>query len=199
MTDDVPPAGLPASAVAAARRRRSSAWIQDHLDAVYRYAHRLLAASPCAREDAEDVTQQAFLSLVAAEAEGRQPEDAGAWLLGVARRRAMDLRRRHARGHVTTRLPHGWDAYAREALPSEALERREVADLVAVALGLLPPADRALLEARYRDGRTVQELAALASAETTEKAVENRLRRARRRFEERFLAVGRDWAGEGDR
>ena len=191
MIDEDPPAF-----VAATPPRRSAAWIRTHLDAVYRYAHRLLGPAPASRDDAEDVAQQVFLALFEAEAAGRAPDDAGAWLIGAARRRVMDVRRRHARGLVPTRLPDGWEGYAEGPLPDEVLHAEEVRELVAVALGLLSVPDRSLLEARYRQGLSLADIA--RGVRASEKAVENRLRRARQRFAEHYLSVGRDWARAGE-
>ena len=165
---------------------RSAPWIRDHLDAVYRYARRRLSVA-----DAEDVVQQAFEALFRAEGEGWRPEDAGAYLLGTARRRIADLFRRRARPVEPVPLPTGWEGYADAVLPDVALETAELRELVQTTLGLLRASDAALLAERYRRGVTTSEIASRLGVTT--KAAELRLRRARERFAERFREIGSDW------
>ncbi len=167
----------------------AASWLKDHLDAVYRYARRRLPAP-----DAEDVAQQCFEALFRAEAAGRTPDDAGAYLLGVARRRVADCFRRQHRRPPPVSLPPGWEGYDRRELPAEALADAELRELVHTALGFLRPSDAALLDARYRGGASTAELAERLAA--TPKAVENRLRRARAAFLEHFHAVGGDWTDD---
>jgi RNA polymerase sigma factor (sigma-70 family) len=187
-----PAAAGPETASPVASSQGSATWVREHLDAVYRYARRRLAAA-----DAEDVAQQAFVALFRAEAGGRVPDDAGAYLLGTARRRVADLHRRRAVGREPVALPPGWDRFLDEPLPDEAVASQEMADLVHVALGFLCAADRDALLARYRDAVPVAQIAEREA--TTTKAVEMRLYRARTRFRERLLEVGGDWtAGEGE-
>ena len=176
------PKPVPASA------RTRETWVEDHLDAVYRYARRRVGPL------AEDVTQQAFEALFRADAAGRTPDDPGAYLLGTVRRRAADVYRRRARRPEPVSLPEGWSGFVDSELPDRALESAELTELVHVALGLLPATQRSLLEARFRAGLSVREIA--SRLDTTEKGVEMRLRRARRAFEARFRAVGEDWISE---
>ncbi len=185
-----PAAAPPAANVASEPSEHSATWVREHLDALYRYARRRLAAA-----DAEDVTQQAFVALFRAEAAGLVPDDPGAYLLGTARRRIADLFRRRAVGREPVALPSGWDRFADQMLPDEALASQELADLVHVALGFLPSRDRETLLSRYRDGVAVAEIA--EREDTTPKAVEMRLHRARAAFRERLLEVGRDWTERG--
>jgi RNA polymerase sigma factor (sigma-70 family) len=170
---------------------RSATWIQDHLDAVYRYARRRLSVA-----DAEDVVQQSFEALLRAEAEGRTPTDAGAYLLGTARRRVADVFRRRARPAEPVALPAGWEGYAQTVLPDAALETEELRELVHTALGLLRGSDAALLRERYRRGVPVAEIAHRRGITT--KAAELRLRRARAAFAARFREIGRDWVKGAD-
>ncbi len=188
---DSTPAPRRADPTAPPARPDPAAWVEDHLDAVYRYARRRLGT-----EDAEDVAQQTFEALFRAYEGGRVPVDAGAYLLGTARRRVADLVRRRVRRGEVVGLPEGWDAYALQALPADALASEELRELVHVALGLLPSAVRALLLGYYRSGIRVAELAERMGL--TPKAVELRLRRARQAFAERFRRIGRDWIDEWD-
>ncbi len=172
---------------------RAATWLQDHLDAVYRYARRRLPAS-----DADDVAQQCFEALFRAEAAGRTPEDAGAYLLGVARRRVADVFRQRARRPAPIELPAGWEDFGETQLPERVLATHELGELVAVALGLLPGPDAALLTMRYRGGAATAELAERLGV--TAKAIESRLRRARGAFLAHYLAVGgEDGSGADER
>ena len=166
-------------------------WIQDHLDAVYRYARRRLSTP-----DAEDVAQQAFEALFRAQAAGRTPQDPGAYLFGTARRRVADLLRSRARRPAPVALPEDWAALGERTLPDEVLAGTEMRELVRVALGLLPGPDALVLRRRYRAGASIADIA--TSLGVTDKAVEMRLRRARAAFLEHFQRVGRDWLGEDE-
>lgn len=166
----------------------SASWIEDHIDAVYRYVRRRLGS-----QDAEDVTQQAFEALFRAERDGRPPENPGAYLLGTARRRVADVLRTRARRGPACRLPDGWEGIAAHALPDETLQASELHELVHVALGFLPGVDRQALWAYYRDGVPVAEIGRRLGA--TEKAAEMRLRRARKAFLEHYMSIGGDFVG----
>ncbi len=72
---DGPRGGNPDSAVTAARL------VEDHLDAVYRYAYRLSGN----RDQAEELTQQAFLQACARIGQLRRAGRARAWLLAIVR------------------------------------------------------------------------------------------------------------------
>jgi len=168
---------------------RPAAWIRDHLDAVYRYARRRLSHA-----DAEDVAQQSFEALFRAEAAGRRPEDPGAYLLCVARRRVADLHRRRLQRPEPVGLPEGWEGIGVAALPDEVLENEELRDLVDIAIGLLPAMDAFVLRRRYREAASIADIASTLSL--TAKAVEMRLRRARAAFLRHFERVGRDWVAE---
>jgi RNA polymerase sigma-70 factor (ECF subfamily) len=163
-----------------------SAWIREHLEPVLRFARRRLPP-----EDAEDVAAEAFEALFAARRRGEDVRVPGAYLLGVARRRVADRLRRSAAGRVPVALPPGWEGFCDEALPDERAADRELAELVHVALGLLDPAERALLLARHRDGVPL----ALLGERTglTSKAVELRLYRARAMLRELLLDAGAGW------
>ena len=184
-SDPQPAPSRTADALVEQAAQDRSAWIPDHLDAVFRYARRRLETS-----DAEDVTQQAFEALFRAHADGRTPRDAGAYLIGVARRRVADLLRTRARRPAVS-LPVGWEGFGDHPLQSHVLEAAELRELVHVVLGTLPGPDREALLAYYRSGVSVAEIGRRLG--TSPKGAEMRLRRARAAFKERFQSVGRDW------
>jgi RNA polymerase sigma factor (sigma-70 family) len=165
-------------------------WVQDHLDAVYRFARRRLPAA-----DAEEVASEAFQALFEAQARGAAPADPAGYLFGVARRRVADRFRRRARGLETQPLPPGWEGFCDRPLPDEAASDHELTEMVHVALGLLAVPERDLLWARYREGATVEALAARHGL--TAKAIEMRLYRAREGLRKRLSDVGAAWGDAG--
>ena len=70
--------------------------------------------------------------------------------------------------------------------PPAAVEDR-LRDLLAESLALLPPNDRALLDAKYTEHRSIREIATQSG--TTEKAVESRLSRVRLKLKEMIAAA----------
>jgi len=167
-------------------RLEERAWIEEHLDALLRFARRRLHPG-----DAEDVAAEAFAAHFAARREGRAPDAPGAYLLGVARNRIAERFRRRAAGREPASLPEGWQGFCERPLPDELLVSRELAELIHVALGLLSSPQRGLLLARYRDDVSLSELADREG--TTPKAIEARLARARAALRELLRAVGEAW------
>lgn len=163
-----------------------SAWIREHLNAVLRFAARRLPAA-----DAEDVASESFLALLDAQRRGLAIVSRGAYLLGVARRRVAERLRRGARGLEPVALPAGWAGFCDEPLPDDQAASRELAELVHVALGLLDPAEKALLLARHRDAVPVAELALRHAS--SDKAIESRLYRARAALRDLLREAGAGW------
>jgi RNA polymerase sigma-70 factor (ECF subfamily) len=107
-----------------------------------------------------------------------------------------DRRRRFARGREPRTLPAGWDGYCERPLPEDVAADRELSELVHVALGLLAASERDLLWARYREGASVETLAARHGA--TPKAIEMRLYRARADLRRHLATVGAAWDTDAD-
>jgi RNA polymerase sigma factor (sigma-70 family) len=160
--------------------------VSAHVDAIHAFIRRRVPA-----DVVEDLVQQTFLALVRALAGGTEIEDPGAWLLTVARRRIIDWLRARGRKPPPVPLPPDWEGLTERVLPADQLVREELKELVQVALGLLPPAQRALLVGYYHGGVSVAELAERAGL--TEKACEMRLRRARATFARRYAEAGTAW------
>ena len=117
--------------------------------------------------------------------------DVGAYLFGTLRRRIADHYRERFRHPPPAPLPEGWEAWSEDDAPAALLERRDLREVVQIALGLLAPRDREALLARYRRAESLREIAALLGC--TEKAAEMRLHHARRRLADRLHAVGFAW------
>lgn len=86
--------------------------VEAHHRAVYAYAYRLTGSVI----DAEDLTQQTFLTAQQKASQIRQPEKAAAWLLAVTRNRFLKNRRRQSQAVVINLEAEG------ESIPDSAPE-----------------------------------------------------------------------------
>src|SRR5262249_34587926 len=121
---------------------------------------------------AEDLCQETFLAALQQARRGVVIEHQRAWLLGVARHRALH----HLRGWRRAQEALGRLASGRE--PSQP--GPEPTDTRELLIGQLGPRDRALVILRYVHGFTGCELARLCG--TSEEAVRQRLLRAARKL-----------------
>jgi RNA polymerase sigma-70 factor (ECF subfamily) len=140
---------------------------------------------------AEDLTQETFLSAVAAVRKKPEIGDAERWLFGIARHRLIDHYRATARDSANTcswddREPLGGDL----DLPALRLHDQQVCDQVIESLYLLPPAQRAALVLHYLDGLPVCEVAEFLGR--SEHATESLLARGRRGFKTHFQRIARE-------
>ena len=125
-------------------------------------AYSLATGSSATATRAEDVTQEAFLSIWRSGARfDRTRGSVRAWTLGIVRNRAIDALRREARG--APRLDYDDDAVlerraAPERTEAEAL-RRETARELRGALGELPSEQSKVIELAYFGGFTHSEIA----------------------------------------
>jgi RNA polymerase sigma-70 factor (ECF subfamily) len=146
----------------------------------------------------EEVVQETLLRALR-DLEHYDPDRAGnhiiPWLTGLARN---EVQRVLQREHAMVSLEAVWQRmdqellslYARieaEPLGEDVLVRQETCELVNITMAQLPVHYREALEAKYVDGTSVRDLAALWR--TTEKAVESQLTRARKAFRATFLTL----------
>jgi RNA polymerase sigma-70 factor (ECF subfamily) len=134
-----------------------------HGGAAYSLAHRIVGEAGMA----EDVTQEAFLSIWRSKA----PYDPArgsvrAWVLGIVRNRAIDALRRSSR--PAPKLDSDDEALldshpAVERTDAEAI-RRETAGRLREALGLLPRDQSQVIELAYFGGFSHSEIAELVGA-----------------------------------
>jgi RNA polymerase sigma-70 factor (ECF subfamily) len=111
------------------------------------------------RADAEEVTQEVFVE-VWSRADRFDPErgSARAWLMGIARNRAIDrLRRRQADSRMAEAVRD--EERPRGPTPVEDAEARELRDRVRAALMSLGPEQRTALELAYYEGLSQSEIA----------------------------------------
>ena len=103
------------------------------------------------------------------------PED---WIVGIARNNIrLEIRKRAGRPSPNGDVNRYFEAMDTRPLPDEVLEREETADMVRLALSRLESKEQAVLEAKYVQEFTAEEIARRMG--TTEKAVHSMLYRAR--------------------
>lgn len=160
--------------VALARRGDPSALdelVRRHQTVVYNLAYRMLRH----REDAEDVTQEAFLK--AFEALPRLKDDAAfrSWLSRIAANLClMRLRSRRSRSE----LPADAQDWPSDHSRCESQSSSDAAISVRVAIAQLPPKYRLAVVAFYMEGRSYKEAARLAGVPVL--TLKTRLYRARK-------------------
>lgn len=113
-------------------------------------------------EEAEDVTQEAFLRLWQhSEIYQSQRGSLSGFLITLTRSRAIDrIRSRKSSQHKLQRIQNLTDCVSTDNPPLEFVTVQERADLVRAALQQLSPADRQLLETAYYDELSQSEIAA---------------------------------------
>ena len=141
-----------------------------HVREVYRYALAVLRSA----EDAEDVTQTAFLNAYRACEHGERPRSARNWLIAIAHELCRQRVRQEARLRKVA-----FEEHAEEAVPDEEPPTH---DDVRRALGNLAFDERAALIMREVEGRSYAEIAEIQNL--TVGAVETLIFRARRALRE---------------
>jgi RNA polymerase sigma-70 factor (ECF subfamily) len=148
-----------------------------YFDRLYRF---LLAVARGQEQEARDALQETLLRVARSARPFASEEVFWCWLKAVARNAARDAGRKHLRHLDLLRR------FALDRRPPPAAPREGALDAaLEECLDELTPQDRSLIEARYLNGQTIRELSADEGA--TEKAVESRLLRLRRRLRERIL------------
>jgi RNA polymerase sigma-70 factor (ECF subfamily) len=166
-----------------------------HGGAAYSLAYRIVGD----RSAAEDVTQEAFLSLWRSKASyDRVRGSVRGWVLGIVRNRAIDVMRRESA--PVAKLAYDDDA-ALDARPADELTdveaiRRETARQVRGVLGGLPPEQSQVIELAYFGGFSHSEIASIVDAPLG--TVKGRMRLGLERIRARMAdGLGRDEIGEG--
>jgi RNA polymerase sigma-70 factor (ECF subfamily) len=110
--------------------------------------------------EAEDVVQETFLEVWRrAEQFDNQRGGVAAWVVTIARSRAIDRLRSTGTTSRAIETASGSLIPAAELLPSEQAERRRDEVRVAAALTELPPAQRQAIELAYFEGLSQSEIA----------------------------------------
>lgn len=161
---------------------------------LYRVALRIVGQT----QDAEEVVQQTFLSVVEHLAEFREEATFYTWLMRIGTNHALALlRRRKIRQTVPLREDRSSDSYADlphpeyiaqwQETPEEIASRREIQTLLEEALGELDEKYRAVFVLRDIEGLSTQETAEALGL--TAANVKVRLLRARLMLRERLTRV----------
>lgn len=163
-----------------------------YFDRLFRFAARRAAGD----DVAQDIAQATLVTAVRKLETWRGEAALFTWLCAICRRELAGHWARAGRQGATRALDDGPDV--RSALeqiaaggdsPERAYERTEVARAVQLALDYLPGRYGDLLEWKYIEGRAVSEIA--ARLQSTPKAVESMLTRAREAFREAFAELSR--------
>lgn len=155
-----------------------------HLPSVWRFVYVRVNGD---RHLAEDIVSETVLALVRAAAGETEIENPMAWMRSVASNKLRD----HFR--AAARVQHHIDKVARNTESTDendAPRQQELSERrseVLTAMDELPDQHRLALEWKYVDKLSVREIA--GRLETTEKAAESILFRARRAFRERLIGT----------
>jgi RNA polymerase sigma-70 factor (ECF subfamily) len=156
---------------------------RDHVDLLYRYAHRLCGEA----EAAKDLVQETFLNAYRAFGRFRGEAQISTWLYTIASRACMRMRRKRkgqperelsleefiptSEGEFRLQIPM-------EGLtPEQALQNKELREALDQAIRKLPKKYRVTLVLRDMEGLSAREVGAIMGL--NERAVKSRLHRAR--------------------
>jgi RNA polymerase sigma-70 factor (ECF subfamily) len=162
-----------------------SAWVEFHAAYASRLLRYLLVVCAGREDTAREVLQQTLLRAVKYMRIITTEPELWSWLTVLARTAAVDnIRREHRYLGFLTR----WGRESSQPFPPsvEGQGEVELEAALSVVWEELPAEDRNLLERKYLDGVSIRAMA--ASLETSEKAVESRLTRARLRLKSAILS-----------
>lgn len=156
---------------------------RDHVDLIYRYAHRLCGET----ESAKDLVQETFLNAYRGLKDFRGEARVSTWLYTIASRACIRMRRKRkgepqhelsledfvptSEGEFRLQIPI-------EGLsPEEALQNKELRQALDQAIDKLPEKYRMALVLRDMEGLSAKEVGSIMGL--NERAVKSRLHRAR--------------------
>lgn len=156
---------------------------RDHVDLMYRYAHRLCGEA----ESAKDLVQETFLNAYRGLKNFRGEARISTWLYTIATRACMRMRRKRkgepehelsldefvptSEGEFRLQIPID------ELTPEEALQNKELRQALDQAIDTLPKKYRMVLVLRDMEGLSAKEVGTIMGL--NERAVKSRLHRAR--------------------
>jgi len=156
---------------------------RDHVDLLYRYAHRLCGET----EAAKDLVQETFLNAYRGFNKFRGDARISTWLYTIASRTCLRMRRKRkgeperelsldefvptSEGEFRLQIP------VEGLTPEEALQNKELREALDQAIQKLPPKYRMALVLRDMEGLSAKEVGAIMGL--NERAVKSRLHRAR--------------------
>jgi RNA polymerase sigma-70 factor, ECF subfamily len=156
---------------------------RDHVDLVYRFAHRLCGEP----EAAKDLVQETFLNAYRGFGKFRGDAQVSTWLYTIASRACQRMRRRRkgapelelsleefiptSEGEFRLQIPI--DGLS----PEEALQNKQLRDALDTAINQLPKKYKMVLVLRDMEGLSAKEVGTIIGL--NERAVKSRLHRAR--------------------
>ena len=170
--------------------------VESYLDPVFAFVFHRVDRN---RTLAEEVVQDTFLAAVQQAPAFRGESALFSWLCAIARNQILLRRRQKMQGRrpvsfsdlvldADQEVLAAIERIEEEDLPDQIVEREETRRFVGAVMSTLPPAYQQGLLARYRDGKSLEQMA--ADNQTTSKAAESLLYRARRAFAEAFRVFG---------
>jgi len=153
---------------------------RNYFNRLYQF---LLVVTRGQEHEAQEALQESLLRVVRYVREFETDDAFWDWLKVVARSAARDGGRKHRRYfNLLQNFALRWQNDAHERI---ATEDNRLSALLEESLDELDPQERRLIESKYLNGETVKELSAQTGL--TEKAVESRLGRLRRRVRELMI------------
>jgi RNA polymerase sigma-70 factor, ECF subfamily len=151
---------------------------------VYSLAYRMLAN----QHDAEDVTQQAFISALEHLADFREESSFATWLMRITSHAALKIiRKRKGLPTEPLEIPHPEFIATWKESPARLVQQNETGKLIESALAELDEKHRLVFLLRDVEGLSVQETAEATGL--TEANVKVRLLRARLQLRERLTRL----------
>jgi RNA polymerase sigma-70 factor (ECF subfamily) len=157
----------------ASKAQRLEELFQCHFDGVYRYVAYRVAPD---LETARDITQEVFVAAFEQLDGYRGDASSLTWLRSIARHKVAD----HFRAGAGNARQHQENVEALSTGSTAAAAREAQAVLVSLAMRQLPDHYVEALEEKYIEGLSVSDMA--SKRQTSEKAVESMLSRAREAF-----------------
>jgi RNA polymerase sigma factor (sigma-70 family) len=149
---------------------------ERYVPSVWRYVYAQVGGDS---HTAQDLVSETFLAAVRSIGTVAADTMVGGWLIGIARHKVGDQRRR-SRLAERAQIVMKQSAEARPAEPTTPLEAEETRGQVAAALDRLLDEERQVLEWKYLQELSVRDIAERLGR--TEKAIEALLYRARQSF-----------------
>lgn len=151
--------------------------VDRYLPAVYAVSYAYLGN----HADAEDVTQEAFVSAYTSLHTLKEPKKFEGWVVSIARQTASKLRRKQGRERAATA------ALRADAIHQADPGREELRRLLRAEIERMDDESREVLLLHYHAGMNAREIA--AALDINREAVKKRLQRARQTLSENLLAV----------
>lgn len=146
-----------------------------HFSKLYHYCYAII----CNTEEAADIAQDTFAKAAEKIHHLKTPAQFSAWLFRIARNACIDQAKERKR-HQSACTDNSAQVAEEEFDMEEALALEATIEQIALLMEQLSPEARAILMAKYFDGRSIQELTEILGL--SESAIKMRLSRARHRI-----------------